>query len=429
MNAQLMEYDLIIVGFGMATHRLLQELARQRGAPQRILVLGEEPRHAYNRVLLPQLLEDSSTDIALPATAAALGDRLTILTQQPVSAILPKRREVQTAAGQRFFYRQLVLATGAAPLLPAFSEGNSAVQARLRPLRDVSDVQQIKALPAGSHLLIQGGGFIALETAAALSQRYRVTICHRGPYLMNRQLDPAAAALLHSALRQRGITVLLRTEITAADADAAELQLQLSTADGPAVVSADLCIAALGIQPRTALARAAGLVVNRGIVVTTQLKTSDPHIFAIGECCECAGETVALVAPVYQQAAVLAAGLSGEPARHYQAGVCGTQLKISGLAICSFGDIPALLQDPGLQSLVYQDPLLGDYRRLWLRHGRLAGAVLCGDTSLSPYCQQLLQDAAVLAGEPQSVQPELRDDLRNGLLHTDLLNDLLFRAA
>lgn len=421
MSADLMEYDLIIVGFGMATHRLLQELARQRGAPQRILVLGAEAQHAYNRVLLPQLLEDSATDIGLPALAPALDERLTVLTQQPVSAIVPTRREVQTAAGQRFYYRQLVLATGAAPLLPAFAQGNSAVQARLRTLRDVSDVQQIKALPAGSHILIQGGGFIALETAAALSQRYRVTICHRGPYLMNRQLDPAAAALLHSALLQRGITVLLRTEITAADAGAAQLQLQLATADGPAAVNADLCITALGIQPRTALARAAGLVVNRGIVVSTKLQTSDPHIFAIGECCECAGETVALVAPVYQQAAVLAAGLSGVPARHYQAAVSGTALKISGLAICSFGDIPALLQDTTLQSLLYQDPQLGDYRRLWLRHGKLAGAVLCGDTSLSPYCQQLLQDAASeLARDQQSVLPELRKDL---------LNDLLFRAA
>lgn len=412
-------YDLVIVGFGMATHRLLQELGRLSSRQTRILVLGEEAQPAYNRVLLPQLIENAATDIALPALQAG-NNAVTVLTGEKVIAIDRSKQQIHTASAQCFRYRQLVLATGSTPLLPDFCQTPSAKhalsQGRIMALRTAKDATRISAMAPSSHIVVQGGGFIALETAAALSAHYRVSICHRGPYLMNRQLDETAATLLQTALEARGIKVLLQTQLNGLQSAGQQLQLAVSEPAGLRTMAADLLIAALGVQPQVQLARSAGLDCQRGIVVTPQLQSSDPNIFAIGECAECQGETVGLVAPVYQQAVVLAAQLTGNSTAQYQSGHSATNLKISGLSISSIGDIPTLLQSsaPELKTLVYQDQAQGDYRRIWLLNGQIQGAVLCGDTSLIHHYQQQLQ--APLTAEPTAT-------------HDDWLNSWLFEVA
>ncbi len=407
MMIQSTSYDLIIIGFGMATHRLLQELGRLSSLPKRILVLGEEAQHAYNRVLLPQLIEDASTDISLPALVFGK-NAVTILTGENVVAVHRQKQHVQTASGGCFGYQKLIFATGSAPVLPDFCSQdditNDKFYGRVLSLRYASDVTKICGLPAGSHIVIQGGGFIALETAAALSTHYRVSICHRGRYLMNRQLDETASLLLQESLAARGIEVLLHTEVNGAKASADKLQLAVSGQTGLRTVAADLLIAALGVKPRCELAKVAGIATNRGILVNNQLQSSDPDVFAIGECAECNGETIGLVAPVYQQAVVLAQVLSGQTQAQYQANTTATNLKINGLAISSVGDISKLLQNnnPGLISLTYQDQEQGDYRRVWLLNGHLQGAVMCGDTSLIQHYQQQLQDPASLRRSAQT---------------------------
>jgi nitrite reductase (NADH) large subunit len=391
-------YDLVIIGFGMASHRLLQELGQLSLAPKRILVLGQEAVPAYNRVLLPQLIEDSSTDISLPALHCGQ-NVVTVLTNEKVVSISRQTQQLHTESDKCFVYRQLVFATGSAPVFPDFCKeqdiADCGMYGRILALRHTGDVAKISECPAGSHIVIQGGGFIALETAAALSAHYRVSVCHRGPYLMNRLLDDTASLLLQASLEQRGIEVLLQTEINGAKASPDKLQLAVSGPAGVRAVTADLLIAALGVTPRCELAKMAGISTNRGILVNNQMQSSDPDVFAIGECAECNDETIGLVAPVYQQAVVLAQVLSGQPDARYQANTSATNLKISGLAISTVGDIGALLKNtnPALNSLVYQDQQHGDYRRIWLLNGQLQGAILCGDTSLVQHYQQLMQPA------------------------------------
>ena len=268
---------------------------------------------------------------------------------------------------------------------------------RMLALRHTGDVAKISEFPAGSHIVIQGGGFIALETAAALSAHYRVSVCHRGPYLMNRLLDETASLLLQASLEQRGIEVLLQTEINGAKASPA--QTTARTVRTCRFTHCRCRVANCSAWGKTALRTGeAGRHQHQpGILVNHQMQSSDPDIFAIGECAECNGETVGLVAPVYQQAVVLAQVLtrpvlSGQTHARYQANTSATNLKISGLAISTVGDIGALLKNtnPALNSLVYQDQQQGDYRRIWLLNGQLQGAVLCGDTSLIQHYQQLM---------------------------------------
>ena len=153
---------------------------------------------------------------------------------------------------------------------------------------------------------------------------------------------------------------------------------------------ADLLVLALGINPDIHLAQQAGLKTAAGICVDDQLRSSDPAVFALGECCQFGEQTFGLVAPIAAQAQVLAAVLSGQQAS-YQPSDSSTQLKISGIHLSSCGDIPALLTEPKLQQLCYQDQQHHDYRSLWLdQQQRLVGAVCLGDTSLSGFYAELI---------------------------------------
>jgi nitrite reductase (NADH) large subunit len=416
-------YSLIIIGFGMATHRLLQEIAARSSVDvKNILVIGEENCAAYNRVLLPQLLEDGNTDLRLEANWQSISAILSFITGDAVEAIERKSKTVRTQSGKSYNYHQLVIATGSIAVYPDFLETSSEPKllSRLQNLRNLADAEKISNLPRGSHIMIQGGGFIALETAAALSRHHKVSICHRGVYLMNRQLDPAAGALLANALESKGIQLILNTTINGVKSTTDKLLVAITGPDGLKTVATDLLITALGIKPRIELARAAGITVNKGMVVNSHLQSSDESIFAIGECCEINGETFGLISPIYEQARVLAQQLGSNSANKITAGFEPknfiTSLKISGLAMSSLGDIPMLLSthDVTVESYIYRDFAQGDYRRVWYRQGQLLGAVLCGDTSLSSFYQQLLIKGSLK-------QPTHSDG--------DLLNELLFHAA
>lgn len=404
--SQIPHFDLVIIGFGMASARLLQCWLEVQPAPRRCLVIGEEPTPAYNRVLLPQLLEDPTTELALGKPVADLRKAgVQVRTGDAVSRIEPSLRHIHCQSGAQFSYQQLVLATGAEPQQPAQARASALAPFTLS-LRTLADAQRLQALAPHSHVVVQGGGFIALEAAAALSLQHRVTLCHRGPYLMNRQLDASAAQMLQQALADKGIEVLLQQQISDACRQGDGLALTLrsveasttgasnDTAPHVSTLHCDLWLTALGIQPRVELAKACGLRVRQGIVVNDQLQTSDPAIFALGECCEHQGETFGLVAPAYQQAAVLAQVLAGKSAS-FTAQQVAMHLKISGVAISAMGDVAACSQDDSLQSLAYHDASHGDYRRIWLKEGQIVGAVLCGDTSLSGFYQQQLTQAQV----------------------------------
>jgi nitrite reductase (NADH) large subunit len=289
--------------------------------------------------------------------------------------------------GTRLTFSKLVLATGSeAVRLPLPGADLSGVLT----FRDRADVAAIleRSRP-GARAVVIGGGLLGLEAAYGLKKAgASVTVVHLMDRLMERQLDPNAAAMLARAVEAKGIAVRLRAETAhVCGRDRVEA---VELTDG-SVIPADAVVLAVGIRANAALARAAGLAVARGIVVDDALATSAPGVYAIGECAEHRGICYGLVEPAYEQAQVLARRLAGEDAR-YDGSVLATNLKVSGVNVFSAGDF--LAQGAGAEEIVLSDPGLRVYKKLVVEDDRLTGAVLFGDTADGPWYLDLMRSGA-----------------------------------
>lgn len=377
--------DLVIIGNGMAAARLVQELARLPGRPARILMIGGEPRPAYNRVLLSSLLAGDVAADVLPMHDENWyqENNIAVRCHDRVVQLDPAQRCLRTAQGLHVSYTQLVLATGARATLPEVPGIALDGVMGFRTLEDVAIMQDVAA--RGGHAVVVGGGLLGLEAAEGLrKQGMHVTVIHRSAHLLNRQLDAGAATLLRRTLCERGLVVHTGRQVRAIKGDT---RCNAVILDDDTQLPADLVIFATGVTPEMSLAHEAGLHCDRAVCVDSQLRTSNAHIFALGECCQFEQHTYGLVAPIWHQARVLAQVLTGVDA-HYSEQPVATQLKVSGITLFSCGDVAP----PDCDALTYQDPDAGDYRTLWLRDGQLSGAVLYGDTRHGNwYFEQLLQ--------------------------------------
>ncbi|MFA6964785.1 NAD(P)/FAD-dependent oxidoreductase [Bosea sp. (in: a-proteobacteria)] len=369
-----MAEPLIIVGKGMAATRLVDELSQRALGRYAIAVIGAEDRLAYNRVLLSPLLagEITEPDIELKPAAWWKARGVSTLYGRAVSAIDRAARTVTLEGGLNLPYGKLVLATGSKPLKPPFPGGDLPGVATFR---DTADVGMMRAYAGrGARIVVIGGGLLGLEAAYGLSKAGgQVTLLHLVDRLMERQLDAEGAALLASAIRARGIAVRLGAATKGFVGTDKVEGVELS--DGE-VIPADLVVIAIGVRPNVDLAKAAGIAVNRGIVVDDGMGSDDESIFAIGECAEHRGSVYGLVEPAYEQARVLATRLAGKPAV-YQGSLLSTNLKVSGVGVFSAGEFEA---GEGAETVVLRDRLGGIYRKFVLRDGRLVGCVLVGDT-------------------------------------------------
>lgn len=377
-------FDLAIIGSGMAATRLVETL-RRRGDRRSITLLGVERTLPYNRILLSPLLA-GETDwqqlISHPAEWYAQ-QRVELRLGQPVAAIDRAARRLTCADGSTLEYHQLVFATGSRAAKPALPGIELPGVTGFRDFDDVARLQQ--ATGRGGDAVVLGGGLLGLEAAVALAARgMRTTLVHRAPQLMNRQLDGVAAGYLQRAIEARGVRV--RTGVAPAAVRGADEPRAVLLENGEAL-PARLVVTATGIEPETALARSAGLSVSRGIAVDAQLRSSDDAIFAIGECCELNGETVGLVAPIWQQVEVLAANLCGE-ARHFEATPYVTMLKVSGIDVHVMGDTEA---GEGKRVLAFQDRGRRIYKKLVQRGRNVVGALLYGDVADSQHFFNLIQ--------------------------------------
>lgn len=370
-----MAEPLIIVGNGMAATRLADELSRQALGRYAVAVIGDEPRLAYNRVLLSPLLagEIGEPEIELKPAAWWQARGVSMLYGKPVTNINRAARSVTLADGLVLPYGKLVLATGSRPLMPPVPGLDLPGVASFRDIADVALFRTIAA--TGARVVVIGGGLLGLEAAYGLARiGGKVTLLHLADRLMERQLDREGAGLLAREIAARGIDIRLNCTaerfVGKGRVEAVELT------DGN-VIPADLVVVAIGVRPRVDLAVTAGLDVNRGIDVDDGLASSDPCIFAIGECAEHRGLVYGLVEPAYEQARVLAARLAGMKDR-YTGSLLATNLKVSGVSVFSAGSV-----EPGEDDevLLLRDPAAGIYRKFVLREGRLAGCVLVGDTS------------------------------------------------
>lgn len=404
-----MSEQLVIVGNGMAAARLVDELTKRAPGRYAIAVIGEEPALAYNRVLLSSLLagEVVEKDIELKSRSWWEAQGVTLVYGRRATGIDARSRQVHLEGGNRLNFSKLVLATGSEPIrLPLPGAELSGVLT----FRDVNDVGAIMAHTGPrKRAVVIGGGLLGLEAAYGLRKAgAQVTVVHLMDRLMERQIDARAAAMLKSALEGLGIEVLLEAQSTAVEGrDKAE---GLHLADGR-VLPADLIVMAAGIRPRAELARIADIAVKRGIVVDDQMQTSEPSIYALGECAEHRGTCYGLVEPAYEQARVLAQHLAGDAA-HYDGSLLATNLKVSGVNVFSAGDF---IGAAGTESIVLSDPEHGIYRKLVVEDGRLAGAVLLGDTADALWYLDLIRSAAPIGA--------MRDDLVFGQAFCDVPDD------
>lgn len=367
--------QVVIIGNGMAGARLAGELHAREG-DRKVTVLGAEPHRAYNRILLSTLLAGRIDEPDVELTEAA-GHGIDLRSGVPVTAVDRSAREVRTADGERIAYDHLVLATGARAVVPSLPGLDpAALPERVVPFRTLDDCRRILAAADGaSSALVLGGGLLGLEAARGLATRgLATTVVHPRAHLMERQLDPAAGAVLAGTLAGLGVTVELAVPATGVAADATGVRLDL--ADGRSL-HADLLVLSCGVRPDTALAQAAGLKVRRGVVVDDRLRTTDRSISAIGDCAEHDGVLTGLVAPAWAQARVLADVLTGtDPLARYRPRPVVTRLKAAGIDLASMGD--AATGGPG-EELTFADPTRGTYARLRIRDERLVGAILLGD--------------------------------------------------
>ncbi|MEI5100483.1 FAD-dependent oxidoreductase [Streptomyces sp. PmtG] len=366
---------VVVLGAGPAGARLAARLGDDA------LLIGEEPHAPYNRVLLTDVLAGryGPEVIALPAPARQLRARAVLLERA--------ERVVVCADGSRVPYETLVLATGANPVLPPlrglFAPGATGLPPGVHAFRTLDDCLALSAaVRPGRRAVVIGGGLLGVCAARALADRgARVVLAQQGDRLMERQLDPAASALVRRHLTGLGVEVHTECRVRGVargGPDGAVTAVEL--ADGYRL-DTDLTVLACGVRPRTGLARAAGLAVARGVVVDDALRTSDPRVHAIGDCAEHAGRTPCLAAPALEQADALAAALTSPgSARPYAGTRSLTRLTLpharTPLDVAAFGEPDALPDDDVLR---LTDATRGTYRKVVTRGDRLVGGVLLGD--------------------------------------------------
>jgi nitrite reductase (NADH) large subunit len=378
--------SLVVIGNGMAGMRTVEELLKLDRDMYRITVFGAEPHGNYNRILLSPVLAGEKTveDIMLHTREWYAANGITLHAGDPVLRIDRKRRVVEASSGLTVPYDRLLVATGSKPFIVPVPGHALPGVIGFRDLQDVDTM--LAASRAGGRAVVIGGGLLGLEAANGLLRRgMEVTVVHVTASLMNQQLDGPAAELLRASLERRGLRILLSRQTAAIEGEGRVRSVRFS--DGESI-PADLVVMAAGVRPNVALAKEAGLHVERAIVVDDTLQTYDPRIYAVGECVQHRRATFGLVAPIWDQARVCAAHLAGAGHRRYVQQATATKLKVTGVDLYSAGDI---VGGEGSEDLVLRDRRGGVYKRLVVGGRRLLGVVLYGDVADGPWYFELIQ--------------------------------------
>lgn len=368
---------LVVVGNGMAGCRAVQEVLKRDPGRYEIAIVGAEPRVNYDRIMLSPVLAGEKTfaDIVLNDEAWYRDNGIALHAGRRVEAIDRQARMVRGEGGLALPYDRLVLATGSDPVRLPLPGADLAGVVTFRDLDDVEAMIAASARP-GARAVVIGGGLLGIEAAYGLARRgMAATVVHLMDVLMERQLDASAGFLLAEAMAARGVETVLEAqseEIVGRAGRVAGLRLK----DGR-VLPCDLLVMAVGIRPNATLAKASGLEVGRGVVVDDALRTSDPAIYAVGECVEHRGQCYGLVAPIWEMCRTLADALTGREAA-WEGAVLSTRLKVSGVDVFSAGRFAG---GSGCEDIVFRDAGRGVYKRIVLEEGRLAGAVLFGDVA------------------------------------------------
>ncbi len=384
---------LVVIGNGMAGVACVEQLLKY-GGEVAITIFGDETHVNYNRIMLSSVLAGDK-----PEEAIVLNDldwyrkhNIDLKLGRRVVEIDRELRLVRADDGTVVGYDQLIIATGSVAFVPPMGGTDQENVYAFRTLDDTRALLR-RARP-GARAVVIGGGLLGLEAARGLQvQGCDVTVVHLLETLMNIQLDVTGGEYLRRKIEQLGVKVLTSRKTAALTGDGRVRGVRF---DDGEEVPADFVVLACGIRPNTALARSAGLQVNRGIVVDDFLRTSDEHIYAVGECAEHRGIVYGLVAPLLEQGKVLAAALAAEDySRPYQGSLTAAKLKIMGVDVFSAGDVNG--NDPSNEVVRYEDAGQGVYKKLVLKEKRLAGVLLVGDASQEHRFMDWLRTQADLA--------------------------------
>jgi len=394
-----MKQQLVVVGNGMAGVSCVEQILKQ---PHNfdITIFGDETHVNYNRILLSLVLagEKSAEEIVINDIDWYQTNGIRARLGVKIASIDRDKKVVIDENGGVTEYDKLILATGSSafiPPIPGVDKKNVHVFRTLDDTRALLEIAQ-----PGLKVAVIGGGLLGLEAARGLQVRgCEVTVVHLMETLMERQLDATGGDYLKRKIESLGIRVMLPQQTAALFGNGRVDGLRFASGEE---LEADLVVIAAGIRPNAELGRQAGLEARRGIVVNDYMETSDPHIYSVGECTEHRGQTFGLVAPLFEQGRVLASTITGNRGTAFTGASPAAKLKIMGVDIFSAGSIDESL--PGVETVRYEDPSLGVYKKLLLKDNQLLGVILVGDiedehtymdwmrsgTDLTPHRRQIL---------------------------------------
>lgn len=396
-----MKPTVVVVGNGMVGYKFCEKLIA-KSANYRIVVFGEEPRRAYDRVHLSEYFAGKSADdLSMSSLLWYADNGIELHLADPVQEINCHEKTVHSFNGNVIKYDYLVLATGSGAFVPDIP----GIEKRgVFVYRTIEDLDQIKNYAASAKRgVVMGGGLLGLEAAKALIDLSieQTHVVEFSPRLMPRQIDAAGSAMLQSKLSQLGLSIHLNKSTVSIDG---EHQINALRFNDDSLLEADILVISAGIRPRDELARLAGLQVGMrgGIMVNQQMQTSDPFIYAIGECALYDGMIYGLVAPGYEMADVVVSQLIGAN-KAFNGFDMSTKLKLIGVDVASFGD--AFISEPHCRTIIFEDTHKSTYKRINISNdGKLLlGGILIGDAEAYNMLLQTVNNKIALPPNPEDM--------------------------
>ncbi|WP_338451114.1 nitrite reductase large subunit NirB [Niallia oryzisoli] len=367
---------LVVIGNGMAGIRCLEEILEINPNLFTITVFGSEPHVNYNRILLSNVLQGSTSfeNIMLNDREWYKKNMIELFTGETVVKIDTVRKIIQTDQKREAGFDKLIIATGSTPFVLPIPGRDKAGVITFRTIEDCQ--KMMEASKQYSKAAVIGGGLLGLEAARGLLNiGMEVDVVHLDDCLMNRQLDYTASKMLEKELKSQGMNFLLGKETEEIIGNHRVEGLRFK--DGTEIKT-ELVVMAAGVKPNVKLAKESGIETNRAILVNDFLQTNIQDIYAVGECVEHRGKVYGLVKPLFEQGKVLAKHICGQEVQGYRGSVLSTQLKVSGVDVFSAGQFTG---DETTKAISIQDGLNGVYKRFVFQGNKLVGAVLYGDTN------------------------------------------------
>ncbi|MBD0862260.1 NAD(P)/FAD-dependent oxidoreductase [Gordonia sp. zg691] len=440
---------LVVVGNGMAGARTVEEILERGGGDLfDITMIGDEPYGNYNRIMLSHVLAGESTvdddDLMLNPMAWYRQNGVTLFAGDRAEAIDRFAKTVTCASGREIEFDVLIIATGSHTFFPnmdGLREPDGKLARGVFGFRTISDTNgMLQMATARDHVraVVIGGGLLGLEAAYGLqSQGVSVDVVHSPGHLMNQQLDERGGMVLRNKIESLGVGVHTGKRTTSVMRNDDGTVSGVGFTDGDSL-PADMIVVTAGIRPNVEIARSAGLVVERGIVVDDQMRCEDEaFIYAVGECAQHRSEVYGLVAPLWEQAVVLADVLTGaNPQAEYHGSRLTTKLKVAGVDVAAMGVKGPEREDD--EFVQFYEPRNGIYKSVVVRDNKLIGAMLLGDISKVNFLTQAFDDKVPLPDERISMlfdmgtpsaetgAAELADDVQvcncNGVTKGDIMS-------